>query len=65
LTVMGSGFGTDSVVLWNGTALPSSYSTGTMVTAQVSAMDIMNAGMFPVSVRSGGQTSNMIDFTVQ
>ncbi len=65
LTVTGTGFGTDSVVYWNGAALPSAYGTGTTVTAQVSAADIMTAGMFPVYVRSGGKNSNMINFTVQ
>ena len=65
LTVNGSGFGTDSVVYWNGGALPSSYGTGAMVTAQVAAVDVMNAGMFPVYVRSGGKNSNTINFTVQ
>ena len=65
LTVNGSGFGTDSVVYWNGAPIPSAYGTGTMVTAQVAAVDVMNAGMFPVYVRSGGKNSNMINFTVQ
>ena len=65
LTVNGSGFGTDSVVFWNGEALHSSYSTGTVVTAQVPSVDVMSAGMFPVTVKSGGRTSNMINFTVQ
>jgi len=65
LTVNGSGFGTDSVVYWNGAALPTSYGTGAMVTAQVTALDVMNAGMFPVYVRSGGKNSNTINFTVQ
>jgi hypothetical protein len=65
LTVNGSGFGTDSVVFFNGAALPSTYGTGTSVTAQVSATDVMTAGMFAVYVRSGGKNSNMIDFTVQ
>ena len=65
LTVNGSGFGTDSVVYWNGATLPTSYGTGTMVTAQVAAMDIMNPGMVPVYVRSGGKNSNTKDFTVQ
>ena len=65
LTVNGSGFGTDSVVYWNGGALPSSYGTGTKVTAQVAAMNVMSAGMFPVYVRSGGKNSNTINFTVQ
>jgi hypothetical protein len=65
LTVNGSGFGTDSVVYWNGTALPSSYGTGTRVTAQVTATDVANVGMIPVYVRSGGKNSNSVMFTVQ
>ncbi len=65
LTVNGSGFGVDSVVFWNGAALPTTYGTTTRVTATVSAADVLNAGMFPVYVRSGGKNSNMIDFTVQ
>jgi trimeric autotransporter adhesin len=65
LTVNGSGFGTDSVVFWNGTALPSAYGTGSQVTAQVSASDIVTSGMVPVYVKSGGKNSNMVNFTVQ
>jgi hypothetical protein len=65
LTVNGSGFGSDSVVFWNGAALSSSYGTGIKVTATVSAADVANAGMFPVYVRSGGKNSNMMNFTVQ
>jgi len=65
LTVNGTGFGTDSVVYWNGNPLPSSYGTGAMVTAQVAAVNVMNAGVFPVYVRSGGKNSNTINFTVQ
>jgi len=65
LTVNGSSFGTDAVVFWNGTALTSAYSSGTMVTAQVTANDVMNSGMVPVYVRSGGKNSNTLMFTVQ
>jgi hypothetical protein len=65
LIVDGNGFGVDSVVFWNGAALPTSYGTGARVTAQVPALDVMNAGMFPVYVRSGNRNSNMINFTVQ
>lgn len=65
LAVNGTGFGTDSVVYWNGAALPSSYGTGSQVTAQVSGADVMNAGVFPVYVHSGGKNSNMMNFTVQ
>lgn len=65
LTVNGSGFGTDAVVFWNGTALPSTYATTTKVTATVSAADVATAGVIPVYVRSGGKNSNMMNFTVQ
>lgn len=65
LTVNGSGFGTDSVVFWNGAALPTAYGTGSRVTAQVPATDVLAAGAFPVYVRSGGKNSAMMDFTVQ
>ena len=65
LTVNGSGFGTDAVVYWNMAPQASSYATGNKVTAQITAADILNAGMVPVYVRSGGKNSNTIDFTVQ
>jgi len=65
LTVVGTGFGTDAVVVFNGAAQSSAYVTGSQVTAQISATEIMNAGMMPVYVRSGGKNSNTIDFTVQ
>jgi len=65
LTVNGSSFGTDAVVFWNGTALTSAYSSGTKVTAQVTANDVMNSGMVPVYVRSGGKNSNSVMFNVQ
>ena len=65
LTVDGSGFGTDSVVYWNMVAQTSSYVSGSQVTAQITAADLMNAGMVPVYVRSGGKNSNSMTFTVQ
>ena len=65
LTVTGSAMGADAVVYWNGAALPTSYSSGTMVTAQVSATDLANSGMVPVYVHSGGKNSNSLTFTVQ
>lgn len=65
LTVEGSGFGTDSVVYWNMVAQTTSYDSGTQVSAQITAADIMNPGMIPVYVRSGGKNSNSMDFTVQ
>lgn len=65
LTVTGTGFGTDSVVYWNMVAQTSTYVSGSQVTAQISAADLMNAGMIPVYVLSGGKASNSVSFTVQ
>ncbi|HYL13195.1 MAG TPA: IPT/TIG domain-containing protein [Terriglobales bacterium] len=65
LTVNGSNFGTDAVVYWNGMPQGSMYVTGNQLTAAITAADIMNAGMIPVYVRTGGQNSNTVNFTVQ
>ena len=65
VTVNGANFGMDSVVFWNGVALPSRYSSTTTVQAAVPAADVVAAGVIPVSVHSGGKVSNVIDFTVQ
>jgi len=65
LTVSGSGFGTDSVLYWGGTALTTTYASATQVSAKITAADIMNAGAVAVYVHSGGANSNTMDFTVQ
>ena len=65
LTVNGSGFGTDSVVYWNMQPQTSTYVSGTQVTAEITAADIMNVGMVPVYVRTGGRNSNSMNFDVQ
>lgn len=65
MTVTGSNFGADSVVFWNGVALPSRYANTTTVMATVSAADVVAPGVIPVTVHTGGKISNIIDFTVQ
>lgn len=65
LTVSGSGFGTDSVMYWGGTALTTTYASASQVSANITAADIMNAGAVAVYVHSGGANSNTMDFTVQ
>jgi hypothetical protein len=65
LTVNGSGFGTDSVVYWNAVAQATTYLGPGQVTAAITAQDIMNSGMVPVYVRSGGRNSNTVNFDVQ
>ena len=65
LTINGSNFGTDVVVYWNGAAQGTMYVTGNQVTAAITGTDILNAGMVPVYVRSGGNNSNPVNFDVQ
>jgi hypothetical protein len=65
LFVNGNGFGTDAVVYWNTTPQATSYISGNQVQANITAQDIMNPGMVPVYVRTGGRNSNSVMFTVQ
>lgn len=50
LTVLGTGFTTSSKVMWNGTALPTTYVAESEVLAQVSAADIAAVGHASVTV---------------
>lgn len=65
LVAKGSGFGTDSVVYFNGTAHMTTYGTSSQVSATIDASEVMTSGMIPVYVRSAGANSNIIDFSVQ
>lgn len=64
LTVNGSNFGGDSVVNFNGTALATTVASASQVTAAVPANLITTAGTFPVTLATGGVTSNSATFTV-
>src|SRR5262249_27182534 len=63
LTVEGSDFGTDSVVLWGGTALPTTFISATQLKATVSGTLIASPQTIPISVISNGLTSNAVTFT--
>jgi hypothetical protein len=68
LTVVGTGFGTGSVVRWNGSDLPT-MSNGSIngLVAQISASDIVAAGTAAVTVFNpgpGGGSSNALTFTI-
>ena len=68
LTVVGSGFGTGSVVRWNGSDRPT-MSNGSVngLIAQISASDIAAAGTAAVTVFNpgpGGGSSNALTFTI-
>ncbi|HEY2994770.1 MAG TPA: PA14 domain-containing protein [Methylomirabilota bacterium] len=65
LTVDGSGFVPGFTVLWNGAARPTTFVSGTRLTAAIPASDIASAGSVPVTVLdTAGQTSNALTFTV-
>ena len=65
LTVMGTGFGTDSIIYFGGAPQTTTFKSTTQVTAGISAADIASAGSAQVYVRSGGANSNAVTFTVQ
>ena len=67
LTVNGTGFVSNSVVNWNGSALATQFVSGSRLTAIVPAADIATASTGWVTVVNpppGGGTSNMAFFTV-
>jgi uncharacterized delta-60 repeat protein len=65
LTVTGDNFVNGSVVLWNGTALNSSFVTDTTLTATVPASDLAQAGTASITVsNSGNINSDAQTFTV-
>jgi hypothetical protein len=65
VTVVGTGFGTDSMVYWGGMIRASTYADSNHVKASITAADIMNAGMVQIYVHSGGANSNSMTFTIQ
>lgn len=67
LTVNGSGFQSGSLVLWNGTVLPTTYVSSVQLTAQVPSADLVAAGTASITVRNpapGGGTSPGVLFTI-
>jgi hypothetical protein len=67
LTVNGTNFVNGSVVNFGGAAKTTSYGSTTQLTAAITAADIANAAVVPVTVTNptpGGGTSNSVNFTV-
>ncbi len=67
LTINGSGFESNSTVNFGSSAVPTTYVSGTQLTAQIPATAIASAGVIPVTVVTpapGGGTSNSLDFEV-
>jgi len=67
ITLYGSGFFQGSEALWNGTALSTSFSSETQLTATVPAYFILNEGTVAISVNNpspGGGASTSQSFTI-
>ncbi len=65
LTVNGSNFVSGATVMWNGSALSTTFIGGSQLTASVSATLIASQGTASVTVQNpGGATSNALTFTI-
>ena len=67
LTVNGSGFSANSVVKWNGTALATTFKTGTLLEATVPAANLTSPATISVTVENPsneGGLSNAMTFAV-
>jgi hypothetical protein len=67
ITATGTNFVASSTILWNGSALTTTYTNSTTLTAQVPASGLATAGIVAVTVSNptpGGGTSNAVNFTV-
>jgi hypothetical protein len=67
ISVVGSNFLPSSTVMWNGTALQTTFTTAALLTAQVPADDLVAAGPDAITVRNpapGGGASNAMNFAV-
>ena len=68
LTVLGSSFTDESVVLWNGAPRPTTFVSDTELQAGIGAIDLISAGLSAVMVATpgpGGGTSSPLTFFVQ
>jgi len=64
LTVNGSGFVSNSIVGWNGTALATTFVSASQLTASVAASLIASPGSATIAVTNSGKTSNNAAFTI-
>jgi hypothetical protein len=62
LIVYGTGFASDAVVHWNGTALTTTFKTSEEITASVPATDLATAGTALVTVTNGSGTVSNVDY---
>jgi hypothetical protein len=65
LTVNGAGFADSSTVFWNETALATTFTDSTRLSASVPANLISSPASVQITAASGGARSNALTFTVQ
>jgi outer membrane protein assembly factor BamB len=58
LTAIGTGFASTSSIAWNGTSLPTTYVSSTMLQATVTAAQIANTGTVAITVLDSGSQGN-------
>jgi trimeric autotransporter adhesin len=58
LTASGTNFGQGTTILWNGTALPTTVSSSTQLTAKVTAEQIANSGAVSIRVMKADTTTS-------
>ena len=64
VTINGTNFLTDAIVVWNGTPLNTTFVSSKQLMAVLEATDLQNVGLIRVYVRTGGLNSNTVDFDV-
>jgi outer membrane protein assembly factor BamB len=65
VTAIGTGFASTSVITWNGTSLPTTYLSNTILRAQVTAAQIANIGTVALTVHDSSQgNSSPINLTI-
>ena len=64
MTINGTNFLTDAIVVWNGTPLSTTFVSSNQLVAVLEATNLMNTGLIRVFVRTGGLNSNTVDFDV-
>jgi hypothetical protein len=67
LTASGTGFVSDSVVVWNSAALTTTYVSSTSLTAQIPASDLSSPGSASITIQNptpGGGTSAGLTFNI-
>ena len=64
LTVNGTNFTSSSVVQWNGSSRPTSFTSATRLTAAIPAPDIAQPGTATVQVVTGSANSNSVNFAI-